>query len=918
MTNQQHQDELAQMQAEIAGLKKNQLKNIAEDSTFQSVLNASPVPQALNDDEQNVIYLNPAFINTFGYDLKDIPTLSEWWPKAYPDPEYRQKVADNWLLHLENSLHENKPFEVLEVKICCKDGSIKTVMAGASPLQGAFNGTHLVTLYDVTETKKVETELGQAVALLENVINSTPDLIAVKNRELKTILCNEAYARAVGKNREEMHGKTDIENGWSPELVEGNPEKGVRGFIHDDNDALSGMDVHNPYDPANVEGETRIFDTHKRPLRNAGDEIIGLLLIARDVTERNKAENRLHESELRFRSIVEGIENIAVQGYDQKRRVIFWNPASTVLYGYTAEEALGKKLEDLIIPDDMREGVIAAVDRWIHNDISIPASEMLLRNKHGQPVPVYSSHTMQRYDDGTAELYCLDVSISELRQTQEELERVNAELDATLRTIPDLLFELDDEGRYINLWVRDEKLLAAEQRDLLGHTVAEKLPQDAANTVMSALHEAAEIGYSHGKIISLSLPAGKFWFELSVAMKPENKGRKHFIVLSRDITERVNTEEQLRRSQKMDALGKLTGGVAHDFNNMLGVILGYGELLQCKINDDSQSSMYVEQIIMAGNRARALTSKLLAFSRKQPAEKKEWNINDILNEDRHMLEKTLTAKVELVLNQGKELYMACIDRNAFSDAILNMCINSMHAMPEGGCITITTENKTVTDDMAQKLAVSSGEYIQISLTDTGTGIAPEIKEKIFEPFFTTKNAKGTGLGLSQVYGFVKQSQGDIQVYSEPGNGTKFIISLPIYKDKESNECCVVDYSEPPQISHNETILIVDDESALRELAGEILLQNNYRVFYAEDANEALKMLAAEKIDLMLTDVIMPGINGYQLADKVAEQYQNIKIIIASGYNDKVSDHENNSNHYQYLDKPYTSSHLLNVIRKLLD
>ncbi len=919
MTKQQLQNELARAQAEITHLKQSQQTNPAfDESTFRSILDASPVPQVLCDQQQNILYINPAFIDTFGYDLNEVASLTDWSRLAYPDPLYRQQVSKDWQQRMQESLLQNKPFDPVEVRVHCKTGDEKIVIAGASYLHGTSEGLHLITIYNVSKIKKIEDRLNQTVSLLENVINSTPDLIAVKNKNLQTILCNDAYAHAVGKQREDMYGKTDIENGWDPELVNGNPQKGIRGFIHDDMDALSGINIHNPFDPANVDGEVRIFDTHKLPLKNSDCQTIGVLLIARDVTERNNSQTKLQESEHRFRSIIESIENIAVQGYDQNHRVIFWNPASTALYGYSEEEALGQKLEDLIIPEPMKQAVFAGVEQWIHNGISIPASEIILKNKQGGNVPVYSSHTILRSADGTAELYCLDVSISELQQAQSDLERVNSELDATLRAIPDLLFELNESGEYINVWARDEKLLAAEKNSLLGHTVNEKLPEDAAGIVMHALHEASETGYSHGQIISLVLPTGKLWFELSVAAKPDKNGKKTFIVLSRDITERVSTEEQLRRSQKMDALGKLTGGIAHDFNNMLGVIIGYSDLLQEKTDANSPSRNYVEQIITAANRARTLTSKLLAFSRKQPIEMHEWNINEILLHDRHMLEKALTAKVELIFNQDNNLHMVCIDRDTFSDTILNLCINAMHAMPDGGHLTITTKNITLTEIYAQTLDIKPGEYIQISIADTGTGITPEIKEKIFEPFFTTKDSQGTGLGLSQVYGFVKQSKGDIQVYSEPEKGSQFVIHLPRLKSVPSAKTHPVENPETRQNNQHETILIVDDEPALRELTGEVLEQCGYHILHAKDANAALKILTEQAVDLMLTDVIMPGMNGYQLAKQVSKKYPEIKIIIASGYNDEANTHDIKNLSYLYLDKPFHSDVLLKAIHKLLN
>ena len=240
MDHQPLQIELAQAQAEIARLK-NQLTLSKNEALLHAVLDASPVPQALYNSQQEVIYLNPSFIQTFGYELNDVPTLEDWWEKAYPDLQYRQRMIEGWKLYVNDSMQKNN---LNDIEIVCKNGDVKNVVAGAAFLKYAVENTYLVTFYDLTQVKQVEAELNKTVTLLENVINSTPDLIVVKNTKLQTILCNEAASKAVGKKREDMLGNTDVENGWDPELVNGNEEKNIRGYKHDDLDALSGIDVH--------------------------------------------------------------------------------------------------------------------------------------------------------------------------------------------------------------------------------------------------------------------------------------------------------------------------------------------------------------------------------------------------------------------------------------------------------------------------------------------------------------------------------------------------------------------------------------------------------------------------------------------------------------------------------------------------
>lgn len=307
------------------------------EAQFRNIIDVSPVPYALNDDQQNITYLNPAFTKTFGYDLSDIPTLEDWWPRAYPDETYRQWVADTWQKDLEQAKQLGKPFTPLELIIRCKDGSQRTVLAEAAALTEDFEGTHLVILYDITERKQAESELRQTAAMLDNVVNSTPDLILVKNQQLQTIFCNHAFARALGKNRQQLYGKTDIENGWDPELVLGNQDQGIRGFIHDDKDALSGKDIHNPHDPANIDGKINIFDTHKLPLRDANNDIIGVLGIARNITQRIRAEQVQKDTDQRLKLATEAT-GTGLWQWNLKTDSIHWDSQMFRIYGINPTE----------------------------------------------------------------------------------------------------------------------------------------------------------------------------------------------------------------------------------------------------------------------------------------------------------------------------------------------------------------------------------------------------------------------------------------------------------------------------------------------------------------------------------------------------------------------------------------------------
>jgi len=388
-----------------------------------------------------------------------------------------------------------------------------------------------------------------------------------------------------------------------------------------------------------------------------------------------------------------------------------------------------------------------------------------------------------------------------------------------------------------------------------------------------------------------------------------------------NITEQMEYERQLQRSQKMEALGQVTGGIAHDYNNMLGIIMGYSNILLSKLSGQPGLLKYAQRINEAGHRNAKLTQKLLAFSREKTLEAEQLNINDVLEEMRHLLEKTLTARIKLVMEPSSELWDVKLDKGDFIDALLNMSINAMHAMDNGGQLSLATENTELDQAEANTLQIQPGDYVLLTLKDTGSGIDEYIQSKMFDPFFSTKGKDGTGLGLSQVYSFVKHLGGGIKVNSEIGKGSQFFIYIPRHIAEQDED--VIEQQVTQFINGEETILIVDDEPMLAEMTGEHLKLKGYKVIYAESAEQALDILSNQSVDLMLTDVIMPGMDGYQLSVRVKELYPDVKIQIVTGYNDGKHLDQNNLLldpvlHENLIYKPFEISDLLLRIRSLLD
>ena len=384
-----------------------------------------------------------------------------------------------------------------------------------------------------------------------------------------------------------------------------------------------------------------------------------------------------------------------------------------------------------------------------------------------------------------------------------------------------------------------------------------------------------------------------------------------------DITELKEKEEQLRRTLKMDALGKLTGGIAHDYNNMMGIVLGYSELLLSCVAGNQKAINYVVQIRTAGERAKSLTDKLMSFSRHKHSEKEAVDINQHLQNQQHLLEKTLTSRIKLQLDLEDNLWITKLDSGDFSDAIINMSINTLHAIETNGTMTISTHNVNLNAYEAKILELPLGDYVSIIIKDTGIGMDAQTLSKIFDPFFSTKGEMGTGLGLSQVYGFIKRSGGSINVTSELDHGTEFVMYFPRLIEKTTERKSKIEEQNLVKKQRDETILVVDDEKPLCELASELLTEYGYKVIKAYSAQEALEVLKTKKVDIVFSDIIMPEMTGDELAVQIAEKYPEIIVLLTSGFND-TKNLSIDIEEKDILTKPYSKANLLKQIQKSID
>jgi PAS domain S-box-containing protein len=483
----------------------------------------------------------------------------------------------------------------------------------------------------------------------------------------------------------------------------------------------------------------------------------------------------------------------------------------------------------------------------------------------------------------------------------------------------DLIFVVDRHGSFLRVSPSSSTILGYRPEEMIGHSATTFIhPDDLGNTrnEMRAARRGRltrnfDTRYMHknGRAVVLS------WMGV---WSPEDQ--QHFFI-GRDITERIVADERLRRAQRLEAIGQLTGGVAHDFNNLLAVIIANLDVLRRLRKDDPQVAEFAGEAAEAAVRGADLTRQLLAFARRQPLRPERIDLNELVGGITKMLSRTLGEQIDIALELAPGIWPVAADPAQLEASLTNLATNARDAMPHGGRLMIVTGNRHLDADYAAQYPEAvPGDYVMLEVSDTGVGMPPEVASQIFEPFFTTKeDGKGTGLGLSMVFGYVKQSEGHISVYSEVGVGTTFRLYLP--RDaKEATAQPRTTVDDFP-LGRGETVLAVEDNAALRRIVAHQLRELGYRVFEAEHAAAAIAVLEREKVDLLFTDIVMPGkANGFDLARTAQSRWPSLRVLLTSGFPQARinSDLGAAPSDARILSKPYRREDLARALRELIE
>ena len=634
--------------------------------------------------------------------------------------------------------------------------------------------------------------------------------------------------------------------------------------------------------------------------------------------------------------LINAIVDYAIFMLDADGVIRSWNKGAERLKGYAADEAIGKSFSIFYTPEDREKdlpikalAIAAATGRF--------ASEGWRVRKDGSRFWALVVLDAIRAEGGELIGFAkVTRDITERQQAHDDLVESERRYRRLIEAVVDYaIFQLDSSGHVATWNPGAQRIKGYRPEEIIGrHFSTFYTPEDLDKGVpKAALAEAAEKGRFEAEGWRMRKDGMRFWASVVIDRISDESGAiVGFAKVTRDLTERKQAQDELQRvqeqlvaSQKLEAIGQLSGGIAHDFNNLLMIVLGNLENAERSSRNIGGPNLHraLANAKRGAQRAAALTSRLLAFSRRQALDPKPINLNSFLNGLQEFLQRTLGERIEVQTVGGAGLWQIEADVNHLESTIVNLAINARDAMPNGGKLTIEATNVSADEDYSRtNPELTVGQYVVLCVSDTGSGMSPEVRDHAFEPFFTTKEpGQGTGLGLSQVYGFVKQSGGHVKIYSEVGEGTSIRMYFPRYAGNGPQPALSDDDERILEGASVETILVVEDDPDLRGYVSEVLRDLNYRVLSAGSAQAALTILLQDNqpVDLLLTDVVMPGINGRELGRRSQEIRPDLRILYMTGYSrNAVVHHGRLDEGVDLLEKPITQARLALKVREILD
>jgi PAS domain S-box-containing protein len=630
----------------------------------------------------------------------------------------------------------------------------------------------------------------------------------------------------------------------------------------------------------------------------------------------------------RFELLVQSVTDYAIYMLDLEGRVTSWNPGARRFKGYEADEIIGEHFSRFYTPEEREREIPKIALETAAREGRFETEGWRVR-KDG--TRFWANVVIDPIRDPSGELVGYAKVTRDLtarREAEEELRRSEQRFRLLVQSVTDYaIYMLDPEGRVSSWNAGAEHFKGYSAAEIMGEHFSRFYTEEdrAAGVPATALETARREGRFEAEGWRVRKDGSRFWASVIIDPIRDEEGELiGFAKVTRDLTEKRAIEEQLRQSQKMEAVGQLTGGLAHDFNNLLTGISGSLEMMQVRMAQGrtAEFDRYFMAAQGAVRRASALTHRLLAFSRRQTLDPQPTNVNRLISGLEDLVRRTMGPSVQVEVVGAAGLWPTLVDPNQLDNAILNLCINARDAMPAGGKLTIETANRWMDERAARQQDLPVGQYVSVCVTDTGTGMTPEVVAKAFDPFFTTKPlGEGTGLGLSMIYGFARQSGGQVRIYTEPGQGTTMCLYLPRHHEEAPPEEEDIFLAPQEGAGEGEVVLVIDDEPTIRMLIAEVLAESGYAVIEAPDGPAGLRVLESNaKIDLLITDVGLPGgLNGRQVADAARVTRPDLKVLFITGYAENAVVGRARLEKGMYvLTKPFQMEVLAERIREIIE
>lgn len=661
-----------------------------------------------------------------------------------------------------------------------------------------------------------------------------------------------------------------------------------------------------------ADGQVRDVEVYSGPIRVHGKQL--LYSIVHDISDQKQAEEALRESEARFRNLLDYIPGVSIQGYGKEGTVRYWNKASEQVYGYTAAEAIGKNLGDLIIPAEIQPHFAKALELGANATRSgelMPAGEMMLRRKDASLVPVYSIHTVVCLEGCESLMFCIDVDLSERRRHEEALRESEETAHALLNASSDSAVLLDREGTILALNETAAKSVSESANEIVGKCIYTFFPPELGRSRKAKIDEV----FHTGEPIRLEDERQGRSFDSTIYPIFNAAGKVvRVAIFARDVTDRKQLEEERIKTSKLEATGILAGGIAHDLNNIIMASMGNIELAKLYSQAGGKALDRLEEAEKASMRARDLAQQLLTFSRGGAPIKKPTSIVELMREAVGFALSGSNLKYDF--DMPNNLWHVEADEAQISQVLNNIIINSVQAMPAGGTVKLCAQNEFL--GSGNGLPLSPGRYVKINIQDQGKGVKKEHLAKIFDPYFTTRKT-GSGLGLATVYSIIKNHQGYVSVDSEFGVGTTFSIYLPAAMK-------AIPETKPAQKQFSAgkgKILVMDDETMVRDVVKNMLTYLGYDVECAADGNQAIELYSrardrGEPFDVVIMDLTIPGgMGGKDAIIRLREKDSQVKAIVSSGYaDDPIMADFSKYGFIGVVSKPYKIDNLRTVLEKV--